>query len=77
LNPFWFAGMHNPEVTVYVYGKKHGIISVATANSIVITNVKRKPNYLFVTITLKVLLPPKLIFSFKNNNQVAFTHKYT
>jgi hypothetical protein len=64
--PFWYAGMHNPELQIMFYGKKHSAIWSNT-NSIAITNLRKteNPNYLFVTINTKMLLLPKS-FSFRN-----------
>jgi glycosidase len=76
--PFWFAGMHNPEVQIMFYGKDIAQYQVATANSVAITNVKRteNPNYLFVTINTKNISATTIDFLFKRNDKVAFTQKY-
>jgi glycosidase len=77
--PFWFAGMHNPEVQIMFYGKDIAQYQVATANSVAITNVKRteNPNYLFVTINTKNTSATTIDILFKKNDKVAFTQKYT
>jgi glycosidase len=77
--PFWFAGMHNPEVQIMFYGKDIAQYQVATTNSVVITNVKRteNPNYIFVTINTKNISATTIDILFKKNDEVAFTQKYT
>jgi hypothetical protein len=69
--PFWYAGMHNPELEILFYGKKHSAIQVTASSSITITNKKnREPNYLFVTINTKDVAATEILFSFKKNNQL-------
>jgi hypothetical protein len=70
--PFWYAGMHNPELEILFYGKNIAQYEVTTSNSIAITNIKkqRNPNYLFVTINTKDVAATEILFSFKKNNQV-------
>jgi hypothetical protein len=47
---------------------------VTTSSSITITIKKTEnPNYLFVTINTKDVAAAEIIFSFKKNNQVAYT----
>src|SRR3970040_2419491 len=77
--PFWFAGMHNPEVEIMFYGKDIAQYQVATTNSIAITNIKKteNPNYLFVTIDTKNVSSTTIDFLFKKNDKVTFTQKYT
>lgn len=77
--PFWWAGMHNPELQVMFYGKNIAQYTPSVSNNVVITNVVKteNPNYVFVTIDTKSLTAQQLVFSFKNNkNKVAFTHNY-
>lgn len=77
--PFWYAGMHNPELQIMFYGKNIAQYEVTASNSIAITNLKKteNPNYLFVTINTKNVAATEIIFSFRNKNQIAFTHKYS
>lgn len=77
--PFWYAGMHNPELQIMFYGKNIAKYQISVSNSIVITNVKRteNPNYVFVTISTKNIPASIFIFTFKNNNSVAFTQNYS
>ncbi len=77
--PFWYAGMHNPEVQIMFYGKDIAQYQVTAANSIAITDIKKteNPNYLFVTIDTKNVSATTIDFLFKKNNKVAFTQKYT
>jgi hypothetical protein len=43
--PFWYAGMHNPELQIMFYGKNIAQYEVTASNSIAITNLRknRKP----------------------------------
>ena len=77
--PFWYAGMHNPALQIMFYGKNIAQYQVSVSNSIKITDIKKteNPNYLFVTINTKNVPATNCIFTFKNNNKVAFTHNYT
>ncbi len=77
--PFWFAGMHNPEVQIMFYGKDIAQYQVATTNSIAITDIKKteNPNYLFVTINTEGTEATTIDFLFKKDDKVAFTQKYT
>lgn len=76
--PFWFSGMHNPEVQILFYGVDIAQCQVSTANPAVITNVKRteNPNYIFITINTKKVTGTAVDFTFKNKNKTAFTQKY-
>ena len=77
--PFWYEGMHNPELQIMFYGKNIAQHQVSVSNSITITDIKKteNPNYLFVTINTKNVRASDCIFTFKNNNNVAFTQNYT
>jgi glycosidase len=77
--PFWYAGMHNPELQIMFYGKNIAQNEVAVSNNIVIKNIQKteNPNYIFVTIDTKNVAAQDLVFSFKNNNKVAFTKNYS
>jgi hypothetical protein len=44
--PFWYAGMHNPELDFF-YGK-NAQYEVTTSNSIAITNIKKQRTQLFI-----------------------------
>jgi hypothetical protein len=46
--PFWYAGMHNPELEILFYGKNIAQYEVTTSNSITITNVKNREPELFI-----------------------------
>ena len=77
--PFWWAGMHNPELQVMFYGKNIAQYTPSVSNGVVINNVVKteNPNYVFVTIDTKHLPAQQLTFSFKDSkNKVAFTQKY-
>jgi len=77
--PFWWAGMHNPELQVMFYGKNIAQYTPSVSNGVVINNVVKteNPNYVFVIIDTKNLPAQQLMFSFKDSkNKVAFTQKY-
>lgn len=77
--PFWYAGMHNPELQIMFYGKNIALFDVSVSNSIAITNVQRTENrnYLFVTINTKNVPATDCVFTFNHNNTVTFTQKYS
>ena len=77
--PFWYAGMHNPDLQILFYGKDIAKYQVTVSHETKIKNVKRteNPNYLFVTIDTKNTPTSDLVFSFKSKNAVVFTQKYS
>lgn len=76
--PFWYAGMHNPELQILFYGKNIAQYQVSVSIAIAITEVLRteNPNYLFVTINTKNISACDFLFTFKKNKS-AFAKKYT
>ena len=76
--PFWYAGMHNPELQIMFYGKNIAQYQVEVSNSVTIKDIQKteNPNYLFVTITTNNSPATELTFSFKKNKKTAFTQKY-
>ncbi|WP_159800691.1 glycoside hydrolase family 13 protein [Flavobacterium sp. MK4S-17] len=78
--PFWYAGMHNPELQVMFYGKNIAQYNPAVSNGIVIKNVVKteNPNYVFVTIDTKNVKPSEIEFSFKNSKgKTVFKRPYS
>jgi len=77
--PFWYAGMHNPELQIMFYGKNIAINEVSVSNKIIIKNIQKteNPNYIFVTIDTENIPASDIVFSFSKNNKVAFTKKYS
>jgi len=77
--PFWYAGMHNPELQIMFYGKNIAQYEASVSNNVVIKNVVKteNPNYIFITIDTKNLPASDFVFSFKNKNKVAFTKNYS
>ena len=77
--PFWFAGMHNPELQIMFYGKNIAVNEVSVSNTIIIKSVQKteNPNYVFVTIDTKNIPASDFVFSFSKNKEVAFTKKYS
>ncbi len=77
--PFWYAGMHNPELQILFYGDKIAEYEVSVSNGIQIKEVKKteNPNYLFVTIDTKDISSQEFVFSFSKNKKTAFTQKYS
>ena len=76
--PFWYAGMHNPELQILFYGKNIAENEVAVSNGISIKSIEKteNPNYLFVAIDTKGVAAQEILFSFSKNKKVTFTRKY-
>ena len=77
--PFWYAGMNNKEVEILFYGPNIAQFFISTSVSGIIKKVTKteNPNYLFVTIDVKVDYATDIIFLFKRNNKTIFTQKYS
>lgn len=77
--PFWYAGMHNPELQIMFYGKNIAKYQITVSNPITLINVLRtgNPNYVFVTINTKNIPATDCVFTFKSNNSEVFTQKYS
>jgi glycosidase len=77
--PFWYAGMHNPELQIMFYGKNISQNEVSVSNKIVIKDIRKteNPNYIFVTIDTKDIPASDFVFTFKNKNKLTFTKKYS
>ena len=77
--PFWYAGMHNPELQIMFYGKNIAENTVSVSNNIIIKNIQKteNPNYLFVTIDTKNSPVQDVVFSFSKNKKVSFTKNYS
>ncbi len=77
--PFWFSGMHNPELQIMFYGKNIANYKISTTNAVPITKVERttNPNYIFVSINTKNIPPKEFHFLFKEKDKVVFTEKYS
>ena len=77
--PFWYAGMHNPELQIMFYGKNIAENTVSVSNNIIIKNIQKteNPNYIFVTIDTKNSPAQDVVFSFTKNNKVSFTKNYS
>jgi glycosidase len=76
--PFWYAGMHNPDLQIMFYGKNIAQNAVNVSNGITIKNIQKteNPNYLFVTIDTENSQVQELTFTFKNNSK-SFIQKYS
>lgn len=77
--PFWYAGMHNPELQIMFYGKNIAENTVSVSNNIVVKNIQKteNPNYIFLTIDTKSVNPQDIVFSFSKNKKVSFTKNYS
>mgnify|MGYP000197093550 CR=1 FL=1 len=77
--PFWWSGMHNPELQIMFYGENIARYTPAVSDNIIINNVVKteNPNYVFVTIDTENIPASDFVFTFKNRNKVAFTHNYS
>lgn len=76
--PFWFSGMHNPELQILFYGKNIAQCQIRIENNTAITNVKRteNPNFIFVTIDTTKIKNKEIDFIFTLKNKSAFVQKY-
>lgn len=76
--PFWFSGMHNPELQILFYGKNIGEYEITIKNSTAITNIKRtkNPNFIFVTIDTQNINTNEIDFTFQQKNKKTFIQKY-
>lgn len=77
--PFWYAGMHNPELQILFYGKNIAQNDVSVSNNIVIKNVQKteNSNYIFVTIDTKDIGAQDFTFTFSKNKKASFTKNYS
>jgi glycosidase len=78
--PFWYAGMHNPELQIMFYGKNIAQYQPSVSNNVVVKNIVKteNPNYIFVTVDTKNIAASNLVFSFKNaKGKTAYTQNYT
>lgn len=78
--PFWYAGMHNPELQVMFYGKNIAQYQPTVSGNVVINNVVKteNPNYIFVTIDTKNIPASDLVFSFRDSKgKTKFTKNYS
>lgn len=76
--PFWYAGMHNPDLQIMFYGKNISQFGIEVNNGITIKNILKteNPNYLFVTIDTQNQAAQELTFTFKGSPKKSFTQKY-
>ncbi|MEO8253646.1 MAG: alpha-amylase family glycosyl hydrolase [Flavobacterium sp.] len=76
--PFWFSGMHNPELQILFYGIDIAKCQIIIANSNAIINVKRteNSNYIFVTINTQKIYTNEIDFIFKLKDNSTFIQKY-
>lgn len=76
--PFWYSGMHNPELQILFYGTNIAQCQVSITNSSAITNVKRteNPNFIFVTINTQKTSTNEIDFIFKLKDKTSFIQKY-
>ena len=76
--PFWWVDMNLSSVQIMFHGKNISQYDVTVSDKISIENIQKteNPNYIFVTINTKNSSSKNLIFSFKKNQSVSFTHKY-
>lgn len=76
--PFWFSGMHNPELQILFYGTNISQYQITIENCNAITNVKRteNPNFIFVTINTQKINTTEIDFVFKRKDKSGFIQKY-
>ncbi|QYJ68663.1 glycoside hydrolase family 13 protein [Flavobacterium litorale] len=79
--PFWWSGMHNPELQILLYGADITRYTPTLSDTTIIKEVffTENPNYIFITINTKNLPATDLVFTFKDklNQKPAFTHTYS
>ncbi|OYQ32222.1 alpha-amlyase [Flavobacterium cyanobacteriorum] len=78
--PFWYAGMHNPELQVMFYGKGIAQYTPSVSGNVPVKNVVKteNPNYVFITIDTRNVPPSDLVFTFKDTKgKTKFTRNYT
>jgi neopullulanase len=77
--PFWYTDMNLSKIQIMFYGKNISENQVSVSNKIKIIDIKKteNPNYLFVTIDTKKVVPQDIIFSFAKNKKLQFTHNYS
>ena len=77
--PFWWSGMHNPELQVMFYGKNIAQYTPSASNGVIIRNVVKtgNPNYVFVTVDTKNIPASTITFNFSNaKNKTVLSQKY-
>lgn len=76
--PFWYAGMHNPELQIMFYGKDIAQFEISASKNIIIKDIQKtkNPNYLFVSIDTKNSPAQDYVFTFKNGKK-TFSQNYS
>jgi len=76
--PFWWGDMKLPELQLMVYGQNIARYT-PEIEGIVINRVVRteNPNYLFITLDTKDVIPGEVDIVFTSGGKTAFTHTYT
>ena len=76
--PFWFTEMHNPDLQLMIYGKNIAHYEVAFSNTIEITDILKteNPNYLFITINTRNVVPGTYELQLSKNSRVYFNESY-
>ena len=76
--PFWFTEMHNPDLQLMIYGQNIAHYEVAFSNTIEITDILKteNPNYLFITINTRNVVPGTYELQLSKNSRVYFNESY-
>lgn len=76
--PFWWAGMHRPELQLMLYGPAISKYELYFSGGIKITEVQKteNPNYLFVTLNIQSITPGSYELQFYKDNQIAGSSSY-
>jgi neopullulanase len=76
--PFWYAGMQNSTLQILFYGKNIAQNQVSVNKNVVITQIQKteNPNYIFVTIDTKNIMPSEVVFSFSKDKKLSFIYNY-
>ena len=67
--PFWWAGMHNPELQLMVHGDRIAAYEVSISDSINIIDVIKteNPNYQFITISTEKIQSGTVTINFSKD----------
>ncbi len=75
--PFWWNGMHLPQLEILCYGKNISKYNVSIDNVEILAIKKTEnPNYIFITIDTQKEISEKISIDFKYKNKIVFSQPY-